>query len=186
VLHQDRSAADRKGRTGDLLDLELIEQDTDARDVENGVDLADLVKMNLGERDSVHARLRFTQARVDRRGSRLLLLCEAAALDRLEHVGEFTLRARLVRVRAIVSVVVVVFARDLEIEERRRDTTLVDATLLDAPALHGDRAQRALECGALAARVQQRADQHVSAGATDHFDVRDVHGAGAGRSHASW
>ncbi len=45
----------------------------------------------------------------------------------------------------------------------------------EAPAVRHDRAQRALERGAVEPRVQERRQQHVAGGAADHLDVRDPH-----------
>ena len=113
-----------------------------------------------------------------------MALRQPAVLDRREHVRKRPFRR--VRVDVVVMIFAsVVFARDLKIEEGRRDPAFDDAPLLDAPACDRNRAQDCLERLAVAARVKQRAEQHVAAGAADHLDIRDVHEGVATRARAS-
>ena len=163
--HRDLATAHGKRRAGDRFDTQEIEGDTRTRDVEDRIDRADFVEVYLLDRRAVHACFGLRQAFVDAPRSRFLMRSQIARIEDGEHVVEMTPVFR----RAIA------FAIDYEVDVRRRDVPPRGALAFERPETNRNRAQRRLEGGPIDAGIEQCAQDHIAARATDRLEIRDSH-----------
>src|SRR5262249_20683193 len=154
------SARDRKRRANDSLDGEIGQQAQHAADVDERVDGAELVEVDVLRRHAVHARFRFGEPAED---------CKRARSDVLAHVGLADDRSNLgpahSRVGRLLTDMALQRAQTAPFDRLGLYSAPVDAQLIR------DTAQE-LE---VRSGVQQRSKQHVSSAPADAVDVGRAH-----------
>src|SRR5262245_38570848 len=134
-----------------------------AHDVDDGINSADLVKMDLVGQRSVNRSLHFTESR--KQGLRTCLASRAQprAVDEGVNLRERSVCVRLEcdsTMRVMVMLAAAVLAADLEL--RRRDSRTLDTLGPDGLPIDGQASQRRPDVIDRNACIDQRADDHVA------------------------
>ena len=151
--------ANGSGERDDALDAELVEEHERAADVDERVERAELVEVDVVGRDAVDAALDLGEARERVERARAGALGKVGRLDELADL-------------AVVAMRVVVGRVDAEVE--RTDPLPLDALDVDLDAVDAERGRNAAQRLELGARVEERGEQHVARETADAVQVGDA------------
>jgi hypothetical protein len=152
VLRLDRAAPERDRTRRDARDAEPVQRDRGAREIDDRVDRADLVKVHLRDRRPVHARLR---ARERLEARERALAHRVGELRALEHADDLAIGAAVV-----VTVSMATRSGHAHIDVQRGEDPAPHAPH-DEAVVEAEAGEIRLELFAREARVEQRAEQHV-------------------------
>ena len=164
----DQPAARRQGADGDGVHAQELQSQATADDIHDRVQRAELVKMDLVRRRAVYPGFGLGNTREDP-DALVLDLRRQAALG--NHPPNF-LQISFVSVMAL--------PRVSRVRCMDRDLGPVQFLFfvrfrLDAAMFNGKRAQRLLDRRGVDAELEERAENHVAAGAADALEVEDLH-----------
>jgi hypothetical protein len=185
VSADDGAAANVERRAEPLIDLEMMDAGGGGDDVNDGIDRADFVEVNLVDGDVVDLRFGVAEELKGADGEELDGLCERCGLNESANRGEGTAMHMGMVMLVIVGVAVIVFMTGrcggfgelVTVED-------VDLGAGDAAAVHGFNAEGGVEAeggGSVMqhlrghARVNQRAEKHVSGDTGEAIKRSDTH-----------
>ena len=156
----DKAAADREGGADDFFDTEGFESGEGAADIDDGIDAADFVEVDLVDGGVVDGGLRFADAGEDADGGLFDVVGEVAVLDDLADVGEV----------AFGGVVM-----DVHIDLGGREAVLHDLADVEVEVLDVELGEFGFEGGGGEAGIDEGAEHHVAAGSGDAVKVGGFH-----------
>jgi len=195
VRGMHHSATDVQRRADDAIGMEPFDREDGADDVDNRVERADFVEMDLVDWNLVNSRFRFSKVMKQLFRASLRRRRQGRALDQLIDFGEAAVRVLmrggggcmpvvvlvimpvcmivpvcmvwLMMVRVLVGIGPMLF----DDEFGRRDTGAQDARRRHLGALEGETSERAAQLFERQPRIEKRAKHHVARGAVETVEV---------------
>jgi hypothetical protein len=160
VFHIDRAATNMKRRRCEALNTQQLKTDCRANDVDNRIERAHLVKVDVFNWFVVHAGFSFRQSREYFRRAILHRVRQSGVVNDLENIGKVTMR---------------MFVLSLHTSVGCADAGTIDRLKINCVALHVEQSELLLESIRLDAGGDQGAQDHVTTGAGEAVEIKSLH-----------
>ena len=158
--HFNHAAADTQWRRNELLDAKQLETDRGPADIDNRIETAYFMKMNLLDRLVVYARFGGGQKREDARSAVLNALSQPGFIDDLENVAQMTVR---------------MFVRRMYVSICRPNAGTINLLEINLPISDFQRFQLRDQYLRVDTGTDQCAKNHVAAGSGKTIKVKSFH-----------
>jgi DnaK suppressor protein len=159
----------------DRFDPEVVEPEAGADDVDDRVERAHLVELDVVGRDAVDAALGLGEPREDRECVGAHPIRQPAPLEERTNVAIRPMR--VVVVMRMPTRLVGMLSVHAHVEFRRADSRPRDALSVDRDAVEAERGDRVAHAREREAEIEQRAHGHVAAHAGERVEICDLHPA---------